>query len=147
MPLRQYFTFVGGVLLAALFIFDAYFPKPPVAERAPANLPVIRIHSDKKWPERTVYDTSLPTIVPSSIASADVIGHAPEAIGGVPAATRIREAFAMLQLPAGQAQGPTTKIREMKPPRPVKIARRRAPAPRVAMARHPQFGWFGENFW
>jgi hypothetical protein len=28
------------------------------------HLPVIRIHSDRKWPERIVYDTTLPTIVP-----------------------------------------------------------------------------------
>ena len=72
MPLRQYFSCVGGVLLAVLFILDAYFPKPPVVKKAQANLPVIRIHSDRKWPERVVYDTSLPTIVPASIASAEV---------------------------------------------------------------------------
>ena len=139
MPLRQYFSYVGGVLLAVLFFLDAFFPKPPVVEKVPANLPVIRIHSDKKWPERVVYDTSLPTI-PTPIATA-------EAVAGVPAATRIREIFAMLQLSADRSQGPTTKSQELKPRRQVKFARRRAPAPRVAMARPPQFGWFGRNFW
>jgi hypothetical protein len=81
-----------------------------------------------------------------SMANAEAVAHAPEAIGGTPAATRIREAFAMLQLAAGQSQGTATKTREIKPPHPVKIARRRAP-PRVAMVRHPQFGWSGETFW
>ena len=66
MPLRRYFSYVGGVLLTALFILDAWFPKPPVVERAPPNLPIIRIHSDRKWPERVVYDTNLQTIVPAS---------------------------------------------------------------------------------
>ena len=143
MPLRQYFSCVGGVLLAILFILDAYFPKPPVVEKAQANLPVIRIHSDRKWPERVVYDTSRPTIVPT----VEVIARAPEAVGGVPASTRVPEAFAMLKMSADRSQGAKTKIRELKPVRQTKIARRRAPAPRFAMVRQMQFGWFGGNFW
>ena len=56
MPLARYFLYVGGVLLALLFILDAYLPKIPVADRAMIDLPVIRIHSDRKWPERVVYE-------------------------------------------------------------------------------------------
>ena len=33
MPLMRYFFFVGGVLLALLFIPDAVLPKFPVADR------------------------------------------------------------------------------------------------------------------
>jgi hypothetical protein len=44
MPLARYFLFVGGVLLALLFVADALLPKLPAAETANANLPVIRIH-------------------------------------------------------------------------------------------------------
>jgi hypothetical protein len=145
MPVRQYFYCVGGMLLAVLFILDAWFPKPPIVEKAPPNLPIIRIHSDRKWPERVVYDTSRPAIVPASIASAEVIVPAPEAIGGAPASTRVREIFAMVS--ADQPQAAKAKVREPKPVRQSKLARRRAPAPRYAMARHPQFGWSGENFW
>ena len=62
MPLARYFYFVGGVLLALLFILDATLPTfPVVEEKAKANPPVIRIYSDRKWPERIVYDTSAPT--------------------------------------------------------------------------------------
>ena len=147
MPLRRYFYYVGGVLLTALFILDAWFPKPPVVERAPSNLPVIRIHSDRKWPERVVYDTSLPTIVPASIASAEGLAPVPEAVDGAPAKTGARDAFGMLKVSADQSQAATAKVREPKSVRQTKLARRRAPAPRFAMARHPQFGWFGENFW
>jgi len=145
MPLRQYFSCVGGVLLAILFILDAYFPKPPVVEKAQANLPVIRIHSDRKWPERVVYDTSLPTTVPAPIVSAEV--HTPEAIGGAPPSTRVGEAFAMLKMPAVQLQRSNAKMQEPKPRHQTKIARRREPAPRFAMVHQPQFGWFGGSFW
>jgi hypothetical protein len=145
MPLRQYLYCVGGVLLAILFILDAYFPKPPVVEKAQANLPVIRIHSDRKWPERVVYDTSLPTIVPAPIVGAEV--QTPEAIGGAPPSTRAGEAFAMLKMPAGQVPRSNAKMREPKPRHQTKIARRRESVPRFAMAHQMQFGWFGGNFW
>ena len=145
MPVRQYFSCVGGVLLAVLFILDSWFPKPPAVEKAQANFPLIRIHSDRKWPERVVYDTSLPTIVPTSTASAEV--PAPEAIGGAPANTRVREALAMQKLSADQLQRSNAKVREPKPLHQSKLARKRAPAPRFAMARHPQFGRFGGDFW
>ena len=69
LPLAQYCLRVGGVLLALLLALDAYLPKLPVADREYANLPVIRIHSERKWPERIVFDTSLPASVPARIAS------------------------------------------------------------------------------
>ena len=145
MPLRQYFSSVGGVLLALLFILDVWFPKPQVVTRAQANLPLIRIHSDRKWPERVVYDTSLPTIVPTSTASAEV--PAPETIDGASASTSVREALAMQKLSADRLQRSNAKVREPKPVHRSKLARKRVPAPTFAMVRHPQFGWFGGNFW
>lgn len=148
MPLRQYFSCVGGVLLAVLFILDACFPKPPVVKRAQANLPVIRIHSDRKWPERVVYDTSLPTIVPAPTAGVALAPQAPpQTIAHAPADTRERQAFAMLHLSADQSRASGAKMREPKLRHQNKLARRRAPAPRIAMVRQLPFGWFGGNFW
>ena len=140
MPLARYFLYVGGVLVTLLFILDAWFPRIPVAERANANLLVIRIHSDRKWPERIVFDTSLPTILPPQIASAtaaDVSVKATE-----------REVFAQMQpSEAKQLQPANSKKREPYLQRKGRIARRRtAPLPFLA-ARQPQLGWFRNSFW
>ena len=40
----------------------------------------IRIHSDRKWPERIVYDTSLPTITPPQIANTEQSAASPATI-------------------------------------------------------------------
>jgi hypothetical protein len=49
------------VLLALLFIADACLPKLPAAKATTdAPPPAIRIHSERKWPERIVFDTSAP---------------------------------------------------------------------------------------
>jgi hypothetical protein len=61
MPLFQYFGWVGSVLLAALFaaswfsgnVADAPPPRAPLSESIH-----IRIRSDRKWPERVVFDTT-----------------------------------------------------------------------------------------
>jgi hypothetical protein len=49
LPLRRYFLFVGGGLLALLFLLDAVLP-PPARQRSASgpNFPVIRIHSELK---------------------------------------------------------------------------------------------------
>ena len=39
--------------------------KLPVMERAHVNSPIIRIHSERKWPERIVFDSTLPTMIPA----------------------------------------------------------------------------------
>ena len=70
MLLARYFLSVGGVLLALLFIADAVAPKVPAAATDSNDLgidkAVIRIHTDRKWPEPVVFDTNIPTtIVPA----------------------------------------------------------------------------------
>jgi hypothetical protein len=149
MPLARYFSIVGGVLLALLVILDAYFPALPVAAKPKVYLPVIRIYTDRKWPERIVYDTNLATIVPASIArtDADAILHTAEMIVDASAAARELEAFAMLSSSVDRMQGASTKVQEHKPRHYRKVTRKRVPAPRIAMARHLQFGWFSRSFW
>lgn len=147
MPLARYFSFVGGVLLALLFIIDAYLPKIPVEERAHANLPVIRIHSERKWPERIVFDTSVPTIIPARIASTESSLPAPQTASDVSLKAREHEAFAQMQPSDTKLlQPPSAKKRDPKLQRKSRIARRYTP-PRFTSERQWQFGWFGQSPW
>ena len=141
MPLARYFLFVGAVLLALLFAADIYLPKLPVAASANADLPVIRIHihSDRKWPERVVYDTSIPTIIPAQIANTETDVTVPVAVADASTTTQVREAFAQLQ-PSD------SKKPEPKPQHKRKIAKSRA-APMFMVAQRLPFGWFGSRAW
>jgi hypothetical protein len=148
MPLARYFIYVGGVLLALLFISDAFLPKLPVAESVSADLPVIRIHSDRKWPERVVFDTSLPTIVPAQLAKTQSSIQVPATVADLPAKVRVREAFAQLRpADAAQAQASDAKKPEPKPSRKRKIAKRRVAPPVMLVAQQPRFGFFDSNSW
>jgi hypothetical protein len=148
MPLARYFFFVGGVLLALLFISDAFLPKLRVADSAYTDLPVIRIHSNRKWPERVVYDTSLPTIIPAQVANTDASVLPPEAVTDVSAKAQVREAFAQLQPSDAEQLGQSKpKTPEQKLQRKRKIAKRRLAPSMVLVARQPQFGFFGNSIW
>ena len=101
MPLLSYVLSVGGVLLALLFAADALLPRPSATGIVSGTEPPrIRIHSERKGPEATVFDTTQPTIAPSVAArpEADVAGAtiaAPEAA--------VRRSFAQIA-PARPAQ-------------------------------------------
>ena len=145
MPLARYFLFVGGALLALLFLVDAFLPNLPVSERADMHLTAIRIHSEQKWPERIVYDTSIPTIIPLPDSARAGISP-PAAIADV--STKARQAFAQLQRSdTSEFQRSDQRKREPKPQRQRKIAKRNGPPPTLLVARQPQFGWFGPRIW
>jgi hypothetical protein len=73
MPLRQYFMWVGTILLVMLFAADWCFPPPvahaPHSESPPNERINLRIHSDVKWPERVVFDTTRSRLTPAAGAS------------------------------------------------------------------------------
>ena len=148
MPLARYFLSVGGVLLALLFISDAYLPKVPDAVRADADLPVIRIHSDRKLPERVVLDTSLPTMAPAQAAQIAASVPAPAIVADASAKLRVREAFAQL-LPSDSEQlqpsKPSKPEPKLQPKR--RIAKRHVAPSMVRVAQQPQFGFFTNNAW
>jgi hypothetical protein len=83
MLLARYFLSVGGVLLALLFITDAVAPKVPAAATDSNDLgtdkAVIRIHTDRKWPEAVVFDTNVPAIAPAQTVKAEARCTAPGA--------------------------------------------------------------------
>ena len=148
MLLARYFFYVGGVLLALLFVLDADLPKAPVAERANANLPIIRIHSERRWPERIVFDTSLPTIIPPRIASGERSIPVPPAATDVSVKARQRDALAQMQPSnAKQLEPSAPGRRELKPQRQRKIVKRHVMPRSLFVARQTQFGWFGSTIW
>ena len=146
MPVARFFLFVGGVLLAVLFALDAFAPQQmAVADNtAPSiNKTVVRIRSDQKLPERVVYDTSLPTIVPPVAMTR--IAAAPAAPADVSAPAQARDTFAQF-VPAEAKK--LEKQPEPQAPRKRKIAKIRPAQPmRVAQQQHFGFGFFGSNAW
>ena len=146
MPVARYFLFVGGILLALLFALDAFAPQQMVVagNAAPSiNKTVVRIRSDQKLPERVVYDTSLPTIVPP--AAATQIAAAPAPAADVGAQAQVRDTFAQF-VPAEAKK--LEKQPESQAPRKRKIAKIRPALPmRVAQQPHFGSGFFASNTW
>jgi hypothetical protein len=137
MPLARYFLFVGGALLALLFVFDAYAPPLPAADRteAAADFPMIRINSDRRWPEPVVFDTSMP-VIPAQLATAGADVPAPTTIAAVSAGARVRDAFA--QFTPADPKKPEPKLLPKR-----KIAKSRPTT--VLAAQQPRFGFLANN--
>jgi hypothetical protein len=148
MPLARYFLYVGGVLLTLVFILDACLSKLPIMKRAHVNSPIIRIHSERKWPERIVFDTTLPTTVPAQTAIVEDRLASPATVADVAAKEREREAFALMQSAAAKQLEPSAPgRRDPKPQRQRKIVKRHVLPRSLLVARQPQFGWFGNTIW
>ena len=149
MPLARYFLFVGGVLLALVFILDACLTELPVIERSHANSPAIRVHSERKWPERIVFDTTLPAVAPAPTAIVDDRVPSPATVTDVAVKEREREAFALMQPSnAKRLESSVPGRRELKPQRQRKIAKRHVMPRSLFVARQQQFGgWFGNTIW
>jgi hypothetical protein len=145
MPVLRYFVFVGAALLALLFVVAEAFPVLPTAQgvgvTAAADVPTIRIHTDRKWPERVVFDTSAPTIVPATVVAAvPVQPPTPTPAGVADVGTKVtaRDAFAQLT---------PSDLKKVKPQPKRKIAKRHVAPPPIQVAQRPQFGLFAINLW
>jgi hypothetical protein len=148
MPLARYFLCVGGVLLALLFASGAYLPNVPMPPSVDMGVDksVIRIHSDRKWPERVVFDTQQPTIVPSLAANNAAPVPAPTTVADAKASAR--DSFAELQASDQKnEQLSEPKKLEKKTIRKRRIVRQRTAPPVMLAAQRPQFGFFGMNAW
>ncbi|WP_441260000.1 hypothetical protein AB7008_30350 [Bradyrhizobium sp. 521_C7_N1_3] len=161
MPIFRYFVFVGGALLALLFVADYVLPSQPVAQAivsASNDQPLIRIRSDRHLPERVVLDTSQPTLAAPAVKTAAVVAPqvqeaaSPE-LAEMSAKARVRETFAQFTpapkdaarkadaKPQAQAQPPQATAQPKR-----KVARSH-PAPQqgrpmMMVAQRPQFGFF-----
>jgi hypothetical protein len=82
MPIIRYFAFVGGALLALLFVASSYFPGPSAVKIADAAKPVVRVASDWIGPPRVDLDTATQTeIVPAPVA--EVLQQEPTSVAEV----------------------------------------------------------------
>jgi hypothetical protein len=160
MPILRYFFFVGGALLALLFVANFALPQAPVAESivtSSNDVPLIRIRSDRKLPERVVLDTSQPAVVPpAAVTMAAVVAPQPPvkantspAISELSAKAQVRETFAQFTDPKGDA----TSVKKAQPKR--KVARRSAPTyyygqpmfgGPMRVAQQPHFGFFNTTW-
>jgi hypothetical protein len=142
MPLARYFFFVGGVLLALLLVSGWLLPKFPMTETVDigADKSFLRINSDRKWPERVVFDTSVAPIAPVQTATTEETVTPPTTETAVDGPAKVRDAFAQL-VPSDQ------KKPEPKPQRKRKIAKKHVAPPRVLVAQQPRFGFFVSNIW
>jgi hypothetical protein len=159
MLVLRYFGYVGGSLLALLFVCNAVLPKQPqpAETSSGSDLPAIRIHSDKKWPERVVFDTSTaPVAAPAPVTIAQAATPAlpkVEAKLEAPSFTakaHVREAFA--QFAPAEAK-PETKAEPKPQPKhkmaakiTSKIAKVHVGRPLVLASQQPRFGWI-DNTW
>jgi len=151
MPLAAYFRNVGAVLLALLFVAYFTLPAPQVVARTQVYPPMIRIHSDRKWPERLTFDTTMviasarPAEWDTEIAASPDAGEAPAI---QPDAAGVREAFAMLPRPdLPHAKSVDHDKRYLKQRPAAKSARRHARPQIILASRQRQFGWFDSRYW
>jgi hypothetical protein len=142
MPLARYFVFVGGVLLALLLITGSVLPKLTMVESKDAGIErsSLKINSDRKWPERIVFDTSIPTVVPAETAAVEKAARLPATDMVADVSAKVRDAFA-------QFEPPDPKKPEPKPQLKRKIAKKHLAPPRVLVAQQPRFGFFVSNVW
>lgn len=172
MPLLRYFLFVGGTLIALLFAVNVAVPTAPLPETltSGSDLPPIRIHSERKLPERVVIDTSvaLPAQAPAApvvIARAKpqipaltnapalpTIAQAPAqpAVAAISAKARVREAFAQLPREEDAFEPkmsdmatvvlPEPKMYPARQPVKHKVVPKPRSAPPLMVAQQPHFG-------
>jgi hypothetical protein len=165
MPILRYFLYVGGALLSLILISSAVMPQMPLPSTltSASDLPPVRIHSDRKLPERVVFDTSstvssapIPVIAstkaaPTNALSTPQVAAAPVAAPEISPKARVREAFA--QLPDDEDISEPKKMSEMalvtvSEPKTIskslpkrKVAKPRTTQPPVMMvAQQPRFG-------
>ncbi len=162
MPLLRYFLYVGGALLSLILIANLVLPQEalPGTLTSAAQLPPVRIQSDRKLPERIVFDTSstvatapVPVLAPRKVAAVEAPAPVAAVTPEMSARARVREAFA--QLPADQevAAPKMDQMASVVVPAPqmykVKQAPKRVAAPRpyaarplAMVAQQPHFGSF-----
>lgn len=163
MPLLRYFLYVGGALLSLILISSFVLPQEPLPGTltSATELPPVRIHSDRKLPDRIVFDTSstvatapVPVLAPRKVAAAVAPAPAPAVAAEISAGARVREAFAQLPPTEDVSEPkmdqmarvvvPEPRMYKVKQPQPRRTvaARSYGPRPLTMVAQQPHFGSF-----
>jgi hypothetical protein len=153
MPVLRYFVFVGAALLALLFVVAEAFPTSPLAQVASitgtkaADLSVIRIHSDRKWPDRVVFETGVQTSAPAAVAA--VVPASTQAAKNEAYNTAVSEAGTKVTAQDAFAQLAPSDLKKMDPKlqQKRKVAKKHVAPPPMQLAQRPQFGLFANNIW
>jgi hypothetical protein len=160
MPLLRYFIYVGGALLSLILLANFVLPQEPLPGTltSAAALPPVRIQSDRKLPDRIVFDTSstvatapVPVLTPPKVVAA--VAPAPAVTAEMSAKARVREAFAQLPADEEVAAPKMDQMARVVVPAPqmykIKQAPKRVAAPRpyasrplAMVAQQPHFGSF-----
>ncbi|WP_338827359.1 hypothetical protein [Bradyrhizobium sp. 27S5] len=140
MPVARYFLYMGGVLLALLFVVNLVVPQEAVVTSQGLSSPgvdktMVRIKSTQKLPERVVYDTSVPAIVPPQVNV--VAAAAPPADRDASAQSRVRNTFAQFIPPEKADAGKGPVVAEAKPAEQPAQAQPQAPKKRKVARYHP----------
>ncbi|WP_367276899.1 hypothetical protein [Bradyrhizobium sp.] len=107
----------------------------------------MRIRSDRKWPERVVFDTSAPIVAPAEIAKPALVAAANSDVSAK--SSHVREAFAQLPQQGGPASNPKVsqtaqaKLAEhpVRPQAKRRVAKAHANRPVMLVAQQPH-GFF-----
>jgi hypothetical protein len=82
--LVRYFFYAGSALLTLLLLVDWYSLAAPATvagddqmRQTSLDKEILRIQSSQKWPQKIVFDTNLPTIVPPSALVANASSPPP----------------------------------------------------------------------
>jgi hypothetical protein len=104
MPLLRYFTFVGGALVALLFVVSSFSPGAEIVAHSDVARPIIRIASDRMGPPRVDFDTRRQTVVVATLV--------PDMLPQVPVRQAERQLVPPLRTPAASIKidRKTTKI-------------------------------------
>ena len=147
MSLARYFRNIGAALLALLWIADLYLPRPAVVPSAAVDRPSIRIHSDRKWPEPVVFDTSTP-VAPSILAVQNRNIEASLAAAAPPASSALAKAGdALAMLPRTDPPGPDSVQQHKQSKIAARPARKKARPHSSPVFPDRQFAWFGFRPW
>lgn len=152
MPLAAYFRNVGAALLALLWIADFYLPKPPLAQGAAAYPPVIRIHSDRKWPEPVIFDTTKVATAAAAPSPWDKDPPAPPTAREIPSnragTSAARDALALMSSQDAHHMASVEQKKRQITAKHAARGTRKYPRPQIVFAaRQGHYAWLGFNYW